>query len=727
MRLVPQNCSPCLGHGCHIYSSVAASKTLAVLAAKCLHTGSTGVSKAVLPQKHAKQPRSVQKRDQGYQQQQHRLPSDRSMLLLENLRWGHAIPFDAASMAPKNDATNGRSSADGSIRDRRQPFKQDTDATGAAQAYIGLSNTLISTEQPPLGGKDGRQQRQRQHADSIGKSMPSSIMHRLNIKFYADIKRRRQRQGLRIRILAVLSELRHLIQVCGASRDSSQRVYRYIEDLNNLYVEYLQAHAQPLYLRAGTYVTVTADGNGARSQSQGTMVAVVDSSRLQLTRIPTDYRTGCSKSPLLERERYCLPKKRDKRPLAKTAENQAGSRKGGSDLGPATDPCIANWIDYLVDDLSEAEAHKLFCLVARSKVPTGISSKYATAIEEALVFAFNRAGYMLDALESLRVCAYFLRQKSRTAQIQQLLFLWRSAGEGCFKEIHGLAQQQGTSSLGDTQAAAELRFKRWSDVASMLIVSLCRDVDGLQPAWALLGQWHMQWTRVMQVLCPIRRRGFASGTDHQTYPYWRPKQPGQYRLHDLTLSATAVCSLLAKLVHAGEENRAAELLGFATSEVGTAVSTSMFNILLQGYLDPPPSAAQQRSHQHLHSLSEFPLTNVHSIALYTADNIHGNSRSNSDPGSIPAEMSLLLRGMARWGITPDWFTLQVLVSHFCHQGNARMLRRTLYVFAAKWRVLPTRDCWEDIKAYGMYARELETRAAALAQGSLEVPLGTKSM
>ncbi|KAJ1649853.1 hypothetical protein GGF38_005989, partial [Coemansia sp. RSA 25] len=65
------------------------------------------------------------------------------------------------------------------------------------------------------------------------------------------------------------------------------------------------------------------------------------------------------------------------------------------------DPCRPSWIDYLVGDLTESESHRLFILVTRSKVPSQIASKFRTAIEEALVFAFNRRGYALDPVESM--------------------------------------------------------------------------------------------------------------------------------------------------------------------------------------------------------------------------------------------------------------------------------------------------------------------------------------
>ncbi|KAJ1966104.1 hypothetical protein GGI12_000308 [Dipsacomyces acuminosporus] len=204
-----------------------------------------------------------------------------------------------------------------------------------------------------------------------------------------------------------------------------------------------------------------------------------------------------------------------------------------------------------------------------------------------------------------------------------------------------------------------MRFKRWNNAASMLIASLCQEKAGLQAAWALLGEWHVQWTKVMKLLCPVRRHGFATGTDKHTYPFWRSKQPGRCRLHQLTLSTAAVNKLLLRLVLADEADRAAELLGFATSEIGVVASSAMFNTVLRGFLDPVPAGGQDR--RHLRSLSALALTNKHSVALYSPHGLENNRQTSCSPNRLPAETHLLFRGMARWGISPDKFTLEVLL------------------------------------------------------------------
>ncbi|KAJ1735367.1 hypothetical protein LPJ61_000572, partial [Coemansia biformis] len=409
--------------------------------------------------------------------------------------------------------------------------------------------------------------------ERFGRDMPSSVMRRLGIKFYADIKRQRQQHGRRIRVLAVLSELRHLIGACSSSGDKSGRVYMYLEELNWLYMQQLRSHAPPLLLRSSA--CVVQDMCGFSGRRNPTVVLVEDSQRPQLVKRPVRFAADSATGPLFERALYS--KMSPRRSADKMPTRAADT----------IDPCQPCWVDYLVDDLPEADVHGLFRLVARSRVPDQTHSKYRAAIEEALAFALNRRGCALDPLESMRVCAHLIRrhrqrpageEKAAMAVLERVLVLWRSVGWRCVEELRG---QQGAG-LDDDAALGEIRLKRWNNVASEAIVWQAQQDGELPAAWALLFEWHGTWTRAMQALCPERRRGFASGEDRFASPFWRAKLPGRLRLHELTLSEKAVCSVLARLADAGLPGRAAELLGVATSEAGIPVSAPMFNIVLRG-------------------------------------------------------------------------------------------------------------------------------------------------
>ncbi|KAJ2344007.1 hypothetical protein GGF43_005559, partial [Coemansia sp. RSA 2618] len=456
-----------------------------------------------------------------------------------------------------------------------------------------------------------------------GRNMPSSVMRRLNLKFYTDIRRRRQQQGLRVQVLGVLSRLRHLIGACARAGDRSGRVFVYLEVLNQHYANALRYRAPVLRLRSansmtlGTYTghepiaDATPATRPANTHGPTIVVAANDTRQQQVQQMllrPTRFTKDTATSPLFDRKLFVKRRPR------------------GSDT--QLDARAACWVDYLVDDLGEADAHRLFILVARSKVPEQAHSQYRAAIEEALALAFNRRGYALDPLESLRVCVHFMRQLKNTGDecavhFRQICMAWRHAGKWCVEELRGELD-------GDDAAIGELRFKRWNNVASEALA--WRAQGDMQGACELLGEWHSTWTRIMHTLCPDRRRGFADGTDPFAFPFWRPKRPGVLRLHELTLSTNAVESLLKRMVEGGLVVGAAEALGLATSEIGVPVKASMFNIVLGGLAaDARPRVGPVPRLRDL-----LVPTNARALDVYTAGD-----------GDELAQVLALLRGLVR--------------------------------------------------------------------------------
>ncbi|KAJ2002080.1 hypothetical protein GGI04_003479 [Coemansia thaxteri] len=384
------------------------------------------------------------------------------------------------------------------------------------------------------------------------------------------------------------------------------------------------------------------------------------------------------------------------------------------DLLGSIDPCQPSWIDYLVSDLTEAENHQLFGMVARSKVPQGTASMYRTAIEETLVFAFNRRGFLLDPIESMRVCAYFIRQAHcDQAKIEQLMPLWRCAGLWCTSMLREASDEVGDGEgqvVRAEAAAKELRFKRWNNVASGMISVLsqqCHEpavvVAKVRCAWSLVSEWHRTWTAVMMALCPTERREFAAGIDKYAFPYWRPKLPGRFRLNELTLSTKSVNRLLVFLVRAGHVRDAVALLGFATSEAGVAIDCSLFNILLHGLVNPASVVAvHERDGRRfrLSSLSGLPLVNAHAPALYAASGSGEPPLGTSDDETLRT-MQALLRGMVRWRLVPDSVTLDALVLFCCRTQNAALLDVVLRLFSGKWHTEPSESMLQKIREHGL--------------------------
>ncbi|KAJ2738688.1 hypothetical protein GGI20_006236, partial [Coemansia sp. BCRC 34301] len=272
--------------------------------------------------------------------------------------------------------------------------------------------------------------------------------------------------------------------------------------------------------------------------------------------------------------------------------------------------------------------------------------------------------------------------------------LWKHAGAWCVSVLGrtGNAGSRQNDSEASTYEGAvrELRFKRWSNVASEMIAVLCHSqhlaadkVDAVRDAWALVGEWHRSWTTVMAALCPDGRRGFVDGSDKHTYPYWRPKLPGRFRLHELTLSMKAINRLLTRLIKSGHSRSALELLGFATSEIGVPVDTSLFNIVLHGLVKSASTGSDIGDSSlcfYPSSMADLPLANPHAAFLY----------GTGDSGEmLVATMQALLRGMVRWRLTPDGVTLDALVLFCCHVRNQELLDAVLRMFAAKWRIVPS--------------------------------------
>ncbi|KAJ2391959.1 hypothetical protein H4S02_001041 [Coemansia sp. RSA 2611] len=569
----------------------------------------------------------------------------------DDLPWSQAIPYNVAERLLAN--------YDARIEATCSPVSKAQAAGTERNAYVLLLHS----------SSDGQKEetRSRRQAVIAGHNMPSSMMHRLNLKFYTEIRRRRQHQGLRVRVLTALDELRCLIQACSKTGDRSGRVYLYLEELNRLYLSLLRHCAPGLRLRSANAVTL---GPHSHETARSTVMVAVDGRQQQLLMRQTLFSTDTATSPSFDCAIYSKKQRRET----------------GAQLD-AVDPRNPCWVDYLVNDLTESEAHGLFLLVARSKIPRGTQAKYRTAIEEALALAFNRRGYALDPLESLRVCMYFLRCLKRAAgdqtmHFRQLLAIWRHAGRWCTSETQ-------TEQHADDTAIGELRFKRWNNVASEALVWRVR--GDLQGTCQLLGEWHGVWTRIMFILCPGGgRRGFVEGTDPLAYPFWRPKRPGLVRLHELTLSTPAMDGVLKRLAAAGLFDSAIEWLGLATSEIGVPVSASMFNIVLGGLandVDPrvrlPPRLA-----------SLLVLTNPRALDAY---------RIPADSAPL-AQVMVLLRGMARWNVQPDQFTLSALVRFGCRAGNHNLLRAVLSAFAERWQIVPSPQCWKLLADHGLLSQ-----------------------
>ncbi|KAJ1802931.1 hypothetical protein LPJ56_006023, partial [Coemansia sp. RSA 2599] len=442
--------------------------------------------------------------------------------------------------------------------------------------------------------------------------------------------------------------------------DRTGRVFWYLERLNRLYLDALGAHAPELSLRGGTSVNL-----GQVS------VAIGSSTQPQKLVRRTKYYAR-SDMPSFDRRDY---------------EKAHPPRKGQATM--TVDPVAPCWTDYLVADLTEAEAHGLFALVARSKVPDGTLTRLRPAIEEALAFAYNRRGLALDTLESMRVCMYFLRHQGSGVQTRQLQRLWLHAGRALVAE----RTRDGDSKIdiGDTDGPEfDLRFKRWNNVASQLLTVLVHGETGVADAWTALAQWHAAWTRVMQRLCPEPRRGHADGL---SFPYWRPKRAGRVRLHELTLDVQAINVLLAALIRDGHGQRAVELLGLATSEAGVRLTASIFNVVLRG-LAMPSLSPTARSYA-LPSLAALPLlANARAPTAYTLP-----EGLENQPG---AHMALIMRAMERWRVAPDACTLEIVAAMCCRRADADALCTTLRLFASQWGIVPSERCWQAIRTHAMH-------------------------
>ncbi|KAJ2346644.1 hypothetical protein GGH91_002138 [Coemansia sp. RSA 2671] len=548
-----------------------------------------------------------------------------------------------------------------------------------------------------------------EHQKSIGHGMPSSLMTKLNLKSHLDVRRRRQRHGLRARVLAVLSELRLLIQACGATGDRSGRVLHYLEELNVFYLDSLRAYAPPLSLRSALSCTLDMRYIDPTVPNPTVFLAATYSPVFLAPRplhgTSTNYNADDVTSPIFDQELYPAHKKRSR------SKKQTIASCEGLERLDTIDPRRPSWVDYLIDDLTEAECHRLFILVARSKVPTQTAPKYRAAIEEALVLAFNRRGYALDPVETMRLCAYFIRQpQGDLARIEQLRLLWKHAGAWCVSVLGQTSNAGGEQSSSEVsraeEAVKELRFKRWNNVVSEAITLLCYrsqpetgSDSGVRDAWALVGEWHFTWTAVMTAICPDGRRGFVDGSDKHTYPYWRSKLPGRFRLHELTLSTKTINRLLVLLVKAGHYRRALELLGFATSEAGVPVDTSLFNVALHGLISAThiDRNVGDGGPLHLSSLSDLPLANSHAASLYSA----------SEPDEMLGVIQALLRGMVRWKLVPDGVTLDALVLFCCHSQNQQLLDAVLRMFAAKWSIVPLDSLRQKILEHGLQAPKID--------------------
>ncbi|ORX69658.1 hypothetical protein DL89DRAFT_267842 [Linderina pennispora] len=542
-----------------------------------------------------------------------------------------------------------------------------------SRAYMQLAESRISTADVPTATKSTRARR----GDPIGRSMPSSLMRRLNMKFHADIRQRRRRHGLRIRILGALSELQHLIQVKPVDKRDT-RVFMYLSDLNRHYTEYLCEHAEPLNLRSSTCIAMERHRSSGMSPIT---IAVADAAHPQLIPQTTPYMSDNPHCPLFDREMYA----------------RRHASQGMSDRISGVQPDIASWIDYMVGDLGEPAAHALFAVVSQSKVPERTSSRLRAAVEEALVLAFNRRGFTLTALESLRVCEYYLRQQAQPVQPKQVLRVWQAAGEDIAVDVASaqdadLVASPTSPGISAASIIAELAFKRWNNVASMMIVRLCGWPcdSNVAAAWALVRGWFLLWGPIMKVLCPVPRHSFASGSDPHAWAYWRPKLPGRDRLHALTLSTEAIVRLMSLLVDRGHTLHTAQVLGFAISEIGVPATMSMFNVMLRGYLNPG-----RKHRDNLADLSSLPLLNTQCVSLYVDGARLAGQKSDS------SVFMMLLRGMQRWSLTPDAHTLGVLILSACQDGDHAKLEGVLRLFATQWGIVPRESSWRDMEPYNV--------------------------
>ncbi|KAJ2556910.1 hypothetical protein EV175_001687 [Coemansia sp. RSA 1933] len=575
---------------------------------------------------------------------------------------------------------------DSKIADALAAYKT-TSPIPVAGAGVNNDSTYVQLLMPPTWDSSRIPVVQKM---ALGRHMPSSVMHRLDMEFHADIRRRRRQHGLRIRVLAALGVLQHLIRTNEDQRDTSGRVYIYLEELNRLYIDCFRASSpSPLVLRSANSVTLDMDGMAATNPTF--VVVTHDRAGSQLEKVSIHYRGDDSVSFMLDRGIY-----------AKEPRRISRDGGGASSAAESIDPRRPCWIDYLVDDLSEADGHALFQLVSRSKVPQGAVPLYRSAIEEALVFAFNRKGYAVDPLEGLRTCTYFIRRIDVVSQKEQLRVFWKHASKWCIDNI--------VEPAADASTLAELRFKRWNNVASELIEVHSRAGE-LQAAWDVVSEWHRIWTRVIQALCPVRRRAFVEGNDPYTYPYWRPKAPGRYRLHELTLSSRAITCMMVELSKARRLDSAAELLGLATSEAGVSIVPSMFTIMLRGVAEAVAVSAGTDSDQDLDNVFDqreqsfvqpsFNWTNVHAPALYKGT----QEQMPPADGRDRAQMLVMavLRGVSRWAVTPDAYTLEALVQYACAVDNMQLLKTVVQLFAATWGIEPTERSWSELMARELHA------------------------
>lgn len=507
---------------------------------------------------------------------------------------------------------------------------------------------------------------------SLRTGMPSSVMYRLKMKFHADIRRKRQAQGLRMHVLAILSNLRHLIQSYDGhdSRVVDNRLYYYLERLNLAYLELLRAQPQQIQYRHYNLNSMIHSTYQQPSDIQSQTLAMA-----RHTIVPNNNQDG-DRSPHFDREMYPMRRaERNRQQRMQSHLNSTvdieGEQRRKRRVADSIDPRLPSWVDCFLNDITPQHAHRLFALVACSKVLPRVDVLYRSAIEEALAFAFVRKGYLLDSLESMRICTYFLRQQNAESKDAAhidggLVRLWNQAGAWCTQE---LVNDNGGSYL------AELRFKRWNNVASELLMSLANNskhnIQSLEAAWKFLGRWHRIWTPIMRHMCPEWRRGFGTNQDPHTYPYWRPKRPYRIRLHELTLSSPCILQLLIQFSRNGSLDRALELLGFATSEIGVPIDIAMYNIAFKGL-------SQNSSGSYTLPSLTAVLTpvNQNSLPLY------------SNTGDI-ALIKKLFQGMTRWKLEPNSGTLDAL-GMWCYQQNDTSLLKTIIdTFDKRWGIAPS--------------------------------------
>ncbi|KAJ2414942.1 hypothetical protein GGF47_005640 [Coemansia sp. RSA 2524] len=141
-----------------------------------------------------------------------------------------------------------------------------------------------------------------------------------------------------------------------------------------------------------------------------------------------------------------------------------------------------------------------------------------------------------------------------------------------------------------------------------------------------------------------------------------------------------------RMAHFGLADCAAEILGLATSEIGVHVSASMFNIVLNGLaVDAGPWAGPPLP--QLRTL--LVPTNAHALDVYKTD------------GNALAQVMTLLRGMVRWNMRPDAFTLYALMRFCCGTDDLKLLRSVLEAFDTRWQIEPSPQCWRLLAEYGL--------------------------